>query len=54
VELRLAHTAQTWDLRHVLKRIPNGQADPAIGAIQIAILNCTVLYAKFIKKKKED
>jgi len=43
--------ARTWDLRRVLKWIPNSQADPAIGAIQIAILNCTVLYAKFIKKK---
>jgi hypothetical protein len=41
-------------LRRALKWIPNGQADPAIGAIQIAILNSTVLYAKFIKKKKGD
>jgi hypothetical protein len=53
VELRLAHTARTWDLRRVLKWIPNGQADPVIGTIQIAILNCTVLYTKFIKKRKK-
>jgi hypothetical protein len=47
--------AWTWDLRCALKWIPNGQADPAIGAIQIAILNCTVRYAKFIKRsEKED
>jgi hypothetical protein len=54
VELRLAHTTWTWDLGCALKWISNGQTDPTIGAIQIAILNCTVRYAKFIKKKEKE
>jgi hypothetical protein len=54
VELRLVHTTRTWDLGCALKRVSNGQADPTIGTIQIAILNCTVRYAKFIKKKEKE
>jgi hypothetical protein len=46
------HTTQTWDLGRMLKQVSSGQADPTIGAIQITILNCTVRYAKFIKKKE--
>jgi hypothetical protein len=54
VELRLAHTTWTWDLGCVLKWVSSGQTDPTIGAIQIAILNCTVRYAKIIKKRKRE
>jgi len=37
----------------MLKWVSSGQTDPTIGAIQITILNCTVHYAKFIKKKEK-
>jgi len=53
VELRLVHMTQTWDLGYALKWVSSGQTDPTIGAIQIAILNCTVHYAKFIKTKEK-
>jgi hypothetical protein len=46
------HMTWTWDLGHALKWVSSGQADPTIGTIQITILDCTVCYAKFIKKKE--
>jgi hypothetical protein len=47
------HMTRTWDIGRALKWVSSGQVDPTIGTIQIAILNCTVCYAKFIKKKKK-